>query len=350
MVAMGAKLTAALAATGLLVLIAACGGSAGPPSGSRSETPSGSGDLPTAVLSAAELFAWDAEARGFVDRFNAEYQDAEAAFADFIDDAAVLDPSNGDYRIAPKAEVVARWDGFVQEYPDYSARTAGGFLDLSSAAFLTEVGVPPEMAATLPDGFLHELRVFRFTEDLTATARVFELWYGLEDQEAGQSGCLVPDGCGSEVRDLVDRYLAAWSSGDPARISALYRDDATFADGLLGAEASGAADIGLLGDTRFGGSTATCSPSDIYVQTNDGDPATTDNTDPDGGKIAGVALVYRCGLGTGGTAGPVSNVSLLLLGTRPAGDAPIELDPNGLIVSEEVLHDPASLLSAGIAR
>ncbi len=131
---------------------------------------------------------------------------------------------------------------------------------------------------------------------------MFELWYRLEDQEARQEGCLVPDGCGSEVRDLVDRYLAAWSSGDPAEISDLYRDDATFADSLLGLEASGAADIGLLSERRFGSdSTAVCSPSDIYVQTNDGDPATTDNTDPDGGKIAGVALVYRCGIGA--TAG-----------------------------------------------
>jgi hypothetical protein len=348
---MGAKLTAALAATGLLVLMVACGGSAGPPSGSGSETPSGSGGLPPAALSADELSAWDAEARGFVDRFNANSQDAEAAFADFTDDAAVLDPSNGDYRIAPKPAVVARWDGFVKGYPDYSARTNGGFLALAAGAYPTDVGVFAELAARLPDGHWNELRVFRFTEDLTATARVFELWYRLEDQEALQEGCLVPDGCGAEVRSLVDRYLAAWSSGDPAQISALYRDDATFADDLLGVEASGAADIGLLSERRFGSdSTAACSPSDIYVQTNGGDPATTGNTDPDGGKIAGVALVYRCGTGTSGAASPVSSVSLLLLGTRPTGNAPIELDPDRLIVSEQVLHDPAGLISAGVAR
>ncbi len=43
-------------------------------------------------------------------------------------------------------------------------------------------------------------------------------------------------------------------------------------------------------------------------------------------------------------------MSLLLLGTRPTGNAPIELDPDGLIVSERVLHDPAGLLSTGVAR
>jgi hypothetical protein len=339
------------AGVGLIALLAACGGTEENSSGSSSATPSASAELPTAVLSAAELSAWEADARGFVDRFNAEYQDAEAAFADFTDDAAIVDPSNGDYRIAPKSEVVTRWDSFVRDYPDYSARTTGGFLDLAAGAYLTDVGVFAELAAALPDGLLHELRVFRFTQDQTATSRELELWYLLEDQEALQEGCLIPDGCGPAVRDLVDRYLAGWSSGDPARISDLYRDDATFADSLLGVEASGAADIGLLSEMRFGSnSTVACSPSDIYVQTNGGDPVATGNPDPDGGKIAGVALVYRCGMGTRGKANPVSSVSLLMLGTRPAGNAPIEIDPTGLIVSEEVLHDPAGLLSAGVAR
>ena len=150
---MGVRLaTTAISGMGLLALLVACGGTAGTSSGSSSAAPSGSGEFPTSRSAPRNCPAWDSEAHGFVDGFNAAYRDAKAAFADFTDDAAILDPSNGDYRIARKSEVVARWDSFVQEYPDYSARTAGGYLDLSAAAFLTEVGVPPRWQPRCPTG------------------------------------------------------------------------------------------------------------------------------------------------------------------------------------------------------
>lgn len=337
------------AAAGVLALAAACGG--GAESGANASRTSQPPTLPTAVLSAEDLSAWQSDVDGFVEDFNAASHDAQAAYAEFTEDAAVVDPTNSDYRIAPKSEVVSRWADFISEFPEYSARTADGYLGLAAGAYPTEVGgVPAEMGAVLDDGVLHELRVFRFAEDRETTATTLELWYRLEDAEALQSGCLLPGGCGPEVRDFVDRYLAAWSSRDETEIASLYSSEATFADSLLGIEATGADEIGILSDQRFGSaSTPACSPTEIYVQTNDGDPSSSDNIGPEAGKIIGVALVYRCSL-SGDTAYAIRAVSLLLFGTRPPEDVPAELDPDGLIVREEVLYNLDSLTATGIAR
>jgi hypothetical protein len=120
---------------------------------------------------------------------------------------------------------------------------------------------------------------------------------------------------------------------------------------ILAIAGSGAIEIGGLSQQRFGVDTPrACAATDVYVQGNDGDPATSDNTDPDGGKAFGVAVAYDCTLGAGSTARTISSLSLLLLGTRPNDDVAPQLEPHGLIVSEEVIHDPASLVAAGMAR
>ena len=64
-----------------------------------------------------------------------------------------------------------------------------------------------------------------------------------------QYGVFAPGKGGSEqLQEIADRYLAAWSSGDKARIAALYGSDAVFSDTMLGLQAQGAAAIaGLAG-------------------------------------------------------------------------------------------------------
>lgn len=345
-------------ALGVAVVLSGCGSGVddasqpSPPAASASPATSSTGE-PTAILSSAELTAWGTAARGFADQFNADSADAQAAFANFTEDAAILDPGNGDFRIGPKPQVVSQWAAFVEAFPGYGALTTASYLATDSAAFPTEVrGLPADAAAVVEGGLLHELRVYRFVSDRTPTATTLELWYRLQDVDAlNPDSCLTRRTCGTDPRGLADRYLAAWSSGDEAEIAALYGADATFEDSLLAIAGSGAAEIGGLSQQRFGVDTPrACAATEVYVQSNDGDPATTDNTDPDGGKAFGVAVAYDCTLGAGSAARTISSVSLLLLGTRANGDVAPHLEPHGLIVSEEVLQDPASLVAAGMAR
>lgn len=330
-----------------LALVAGCAGSSGPTGTTSSTGTSASSRPPAPVLTAAELKAWESDVSAFVERFNSNAHDAAAAFAAFTDDAALLDPGNGDYRIAPKDQLIRRWAEFVDASPGYSARTTARYLALDAAADQTEVGgAPPEMATALTGGVLHELRVFRFAQARTPTATTLELWYLLTDSEnLNPETCLTRRTCGVDPRELAARYTQAWSSNDRAAIAALYSTDATLTDSLLGVQASGATAIAGLGS----GVTATCTVVAIYVQTNDGDPVTSDNTDPDGGKAAGIAVVQRCG--TGGSAQPtVDRVSILMLGTRPLADEPIDLDPGGRIVHEEILRNPAAIIGTSAGR
>ncbi len=40
-----------------------------------------------------------------------------------------------------------------------------------------------------------------------------------------------------QLKEIADKYLAAWASGDKAQISALYHPDAVFSDSMLGLQA-----------------------------------------------------------------------------------------------------------------
>lgn len=342
---------AVLAVVGLA--LAACGGTAStsPPSTSQPHSPTAApGTGPAAVVSAAELRRWEGDALAFAQRFNDSWADAETAFAPFTEDAAVIDSSNADFSIAPKSEMIAAWRGFATDVPDYNARTTGAYLSTAAGAYLTEVKGLWPADVTSPSGqpLLHELRLFRFAGELsTAAATTLELWYRLDEAEVLHGGCVAPDRCASDVRAFADRYLAAWSSGDPEQIAALYRDDATLADSLLEVKVSGADAIGGVGPARFGSGAPACSVQDVYIQNNDGDPKTSDNTDPDGGKIIGLAIVHRC-TPAAGSSQAIDGVSVVLLGTRqPKG---FDLDPRGLIVSDETFHDADSLVASGIAQ
>jgi len=306
--------------------------------------------VPTAVPSpptAAELVRFDAAARAFVDRFNADWADATAAFAPFTPDAVVIDPTNMDYTIGPGPDVPSAWGAFARAYPAYRATTTAAFVSDVVAAVTTEVaGLPVD----LPDGLLHELRVFRFTDGSAAAATAMELWYELGDRLADPANtrldCVAPDRCADDVAAYAEAYLAAWTSGDAQAIGRLYGDAATLIDGARGIRATGASAIGGLADQRFAGAVAVCEVRDLFIQLDGGDPRTSDNVDPRGGSVAGIAILHRCELGTSAEERPLDALATLLFGTRQARS--FDNDPDGRIVSEEVLYDAAGLTAAGL--
>jgi ketosteroid isomerase-like protein len=316
-----------------------------PSPSAASGTPPTSDPSPDAVttteMSHKELVAWAEEAVAFVDRFHANYRDAEATFAGFADDANLFDPSNGDYSVNDKADLVSSWQGFADGFPDLEMRTRDVFVSPVTVAARVDVfGLWPSEPIP-PDARIPEIRLFRF-EDGMATS--FELSYGVDWLEAYAAtcggaedcgACFVPEtNCGSDLRDLVKKYLEAWSSGDEEAIASLYADDATFTDPGLGIEATGASVIAAIGDGRFWSGHDVCEPLHVYAQTFGGEGD---------GRIIGVGIHYRC---YPGSPGPWSleGLAMLELGTRlPDGFEP---DPDGLIVREEVLQDAEDLIRA----
>lgn len=311
-------------------------------------TPSATTAAVLGPASAAAVTSWQAATVAFADRFNRLHDDAAAAFAAFTDDARILDPSNADFYIGPKSEIVRLWRGWMTASLSYDARTIGTYVSSSAAAVLTDVAVewPPSEPPTTPP-LVHELRIFRFAGQPAASVTTFELWYRLDGLEAGKGTCFELHDCGPALRTFIDRYLEAWSKSDRAAISVLYADSATFSDGTLGISAAGSAQIAALATGRYGeGHPGGCSLRDAYLVMNDGDPAVSDWNDPDGGKAAGIALATTCPVGTAGRT--VASVSVLMLGTwSPTG---YRLDPDGRIVREETFYDATSLVAAGVVR
>jgi len=305
--------------------------------------------VPTAApppATAAQVSGWQAAAVAFADRFNELYADAPAAFAAFTDDAGILDPSNADFWIGPKAVIVSSWDGWIHAVDSYDARTIRSYVTYSAAAIETDVRVEwPAGEPALSEPLTHELRIFRFAGTPADAVTTFELWYRLDGLEAGTGTCFEIRDCGPALHALIDRYLAAWAAADGQAIASLYAPAATYEDATLAVRGAGPEGIAALAARRYGGSpVGTCSLRDTFLVMNDGDPSVADWNDPDGGKVAGMALVTTCAVGQDGR--PVDSVHVVMLGTwTPSG---YRMDAGGRIVSEEVFHDAASLVAAGV--
>jgi hypothetical protein len=365
-----ARVNQGVGALGLILLLVACAGPVGSPgqasamptvptatAAPASISPSTSAPIspsatarissPSSPATLADISRFAAAARAFADRFNANSADAPTAFSAFSDQAVIIDPSNADFTIGPGADLVDSWAGFAAAFPDYRAVTTGTYVSDAAAAFPTEVeGLP----VNLPAGLLHELRVFRFTDDTASTASSLELWYRVRDTLANPDGirldCVAPDRCLDDAAAFADAYLAAWTSGNPGTIASLYREDAVFNDGVRALTATGAGPIAGLAPVRWGGTLPRCQVQDVYAQTDNGDPSASDSGDPKGGTIAGIAIVHRCELPAAAGSGALDAVSLLIFGTRQPHS--FDNDPRGLIVSEDVLYDPGTLTSAGV--
>ena len=188
------------------------------------------------------------------------------------------------------------------------------------------------------------LEVFRFKDGLVTR---WDIWLSAQSAEMVSFGAFAPgEGGPEQLRAIADKYLAAWASGDKARIAALYHEDAVFSDTMLGLQAQGADAIANLGEGRFGaGSPVTFEVIDLYTQTNGYAPPT--ELQPDLGAITAVGIHYRCNLVVDGKPATVEGLTTFDLGTLRGT---VVLDPNGLITREEVFHDADSLLASGLMQ
>jgi hypothetical protein len=154
----------------------------------------------------------------------------------------------------------------------------------------------------------------------------------------GPCGCFANDGC-PKARDIVDRYVSAWTSGESNRIAALHADDAVFSDSLHGIDAIGSEEISSLADERFGSDQEiTLEVVAVYARTNDHHAPT--EALPEQGAVIGVAIQHR--VLTHDTAEVIfESLTAFELGARHSDS--FDPHPDGLITREEVFHDSATL-------
>jgi hypothetical protein len=289
--------------------------------------------MPKVVMSAAEIGRWKKDAAAFANRYFGPWPDADAVTAvissEFTDDATYYDPSNGEFGIQGKQNIISACRQFFTYYPDIHAEATATYLSADTAAYRLS-----------GDGGLH---LFPFTAGRVAGVNI--LW-PTAALETNKLGCFAPGESGaSQLRQIAERYAAAWSSGDKKRIAALYRNDATFSDTMLGIQARGSDAIAKLWSGRFGsGTKVTLEIIDLYGQTNGPDPPTAQL--PQHGAIIGVGIHFRLTLVAGSTSATIEGLTTFELGDR-VGQA-FAVDPNGLIAREEVFWDIDSLVAAGL--
>ena len=218
---------------------------------------------------------------------------------------------------------------------DYTIEVTAEYVSVNGAAF-EEVwpGLQPPMTLPPEPPVASGLAVYTFENGEVQSE---DLWYRAADNVAYGIGCFAVDGCPA-LQDTVDRYVAAWSGNDPDAIAALYSDDATFTDSVLGLHASGSGPIGELADQRFGsGSGLDVQILDLYAWTDGTRPPS--ETRPEAGRLIGIAIHYRAAVD--GSTEAQEGITTLELGVKT--DTGIEADTHGLIHREEVYHSPHTL-------
>ena len=300
----------------------------------------------TAPLSTAEIAQWKTDAIAFADRFAAAGSDVDQQFADFAENATNYDPSDGAF-FDGKAAIVAMQRDFLQYMPNFKAERKGLYLSGDGFAYVNaeENMWPPWVPEPASHPPVDELGVFRFKDGLVTS---WDMWFSGPTLAMVSFGAFAPGKGGPEqLQKIADQYLAAWSSGDKARIAALYGDEAAFVDTMLGLSAKGPAAISELLEKRFGSADkVTFKILDLYAQT-DG-PYPPDSQSPRKGAIIAVGIHYQSTLAANGTPKTIEGLTTLQLGTRLGRY--FSLDPNGLITREEVFYDADSLLASGLVR
>ena len=311
-----------LAAFGLLALLGACNG--GDTTG-----------LPAPVLPQSEIEQLAEEATAFAEQHIEAWPDVDAFVAEFTDDYTFADPTWSDFRVGDDNVIamLRRWESMTDYHIDVTAE----YVSVDGAAFEeTWPGLQPPMPLPPHPPVASGLNVRTFED---GEAQREDIWYRTEDNVAYGIGCFAVDNCPA-LQDTVDRYTTAWVGNDSEALAALYSQDATFTDSMLGLDASGSTAIGELADKRFGSPNG---PSievlDLYAWT-DGPSPPTDNN-PGAGRLVGIAIHYRATLN--GTTETQEAVTTLELGIKTKDG--IEADAQGLIHHEEVYHSPESLLT-----
>ena len=322
----------ALAAT-MSVLVSAC------------DSNKNATSVPGLVLSGAEVRQWESEATALGDRYHNAWPDVGEAFADFAEDATFYDPTDGDFLIEGKALIVSAHQAMAGFFVTMDTQTTGVYLAAEDAAYTVDwINLWPPWVPEPPDHPpVGGIEVFHVNDGLVTNQ---DLWFTEETLKMTGLGCFAAGGCSTELREIADRYVKAWSSGDRDLVAALYSKDAVFSDSMFGLKTEGASSIGDLADRRFlTNGDITLEVLRLYAQTNHYLPPT--EASPDLGRIIGVGIHYRWTVTIDGKVTTAESLTTFEFGTRH-GKA-FDIDPSTLITREEVFHDPASLLAADLA-
>jgi hypothetical protein len=301
----------------------------------------------TTPMSKAEVARRKTDAATFIDRYYAAYPNVDAVFADFADNAAFYDPSDGDFLIAGKEQILAINRDFFSSFPNIQSQAKATYVSGDGAIYRvsTDHLWPPWVPEPADHPPVGEYDLFRFD---SGHVIAYDLWFTEATLKMVTFGWFAPGQGGPEqLHKIADAYVAAWSSGDKARIAALYRDGAVFSDTLLGLTARGPAAISELGDKRFGSADkVSIEIVDLFAQTNG--PTQPTDALPQNGAIIGVGIHYRATLAVGGKSTSLEGVTTFELGTR-VGIA-FNPDPNGLITREEVFYNADSVIASGLIK
>jgi ketosteroid isomerase-like protein len=292
---------------------------------------------PTPVITPAEIMELENEATTFAEQHMGAWPDVDAFVADFAEDLAFADPTWSDYRVGGEniGAMLEQW----ARVTDYTIEVTGNYMSADGGAFEeTWPGLQPPLPLPPDPPVTRGLEVFRFRDGQIVGN---DMWYPPDDNEVFGLGCFAVDGCPA-LEETVDRYVEAWASRDSGSIAALYSDQAVFIDSLMGLDPDDAAAIGDLGDERFGSDgDLIIEVIDVYAWTHGRRPPTESN--PDVGRLIGVAIHYRAAVDDGTTTWTQEAVTTLELGERSTSG--FEPDPEGLIHREDVYHEPSSLLA-----
>jgi ketosteroid isomerase-like protein len=296
--------------------------------------------MPVPELSRAAIEQLDSDATSFAERHMGVWPDVDAFVANYADDAIFADPTWSDFRAGNDnlSAMLKTWAA----YTDFTYEMTGTYVSVDGAAYEeTWYGLlPPLPPLPEPPPVTRGLEVYKFRD---GQAIVNDMWYPPEDNEMFGLGCFAVDGCPA-FWDTVDRYVDAWSSRDSGEVADLYSPDTRFTDSIVGLEVSGADGVGRLAERRFGSvGDLSITVLGTYAWTDGIYPPT--EADPDRGTLLGVAIHYRVDVVVDGMTWVQEAITTLELGDRDAEG--VDADPERLIHTEEVFHEPATLLASG---
>jgi hypothetical protein len=135
-------------------------------------------------------------------------------------------------------ELLEMPESFFREFPDFDWEVTEAFISADVVLDVSEAwGVGLRGVEFSPDDPMLEIDRTEIEED--GTIGRWTLYYGLNTWESwgGNPSRM------EAARALIEAYRAAWETGDPTVVAALYSDDAVRTDGLFGLDASGPAEI-----------------------------------------------------------------------------------------------------------
>jgi ketosteroid isomerase-like protein len=294
---------------------------------------SNSADSPKAVLSEAEVQERQAEAISFVDRTLGAWPNLSQFYAEFADGVTFSNPTTADY-VEGKDSVAALFQAMTTWFYDVEVEPTRVFISAGDAACdnVFHNLWPPWVIEPPEHPPVHQLDLIQFQDGQVID---YTIMFSEETQEMTDMGCFAVDKC-PELREIVDKYLLAWSSRNEAQVAALYAEEAVFSDSMLGLEAVGSGAIADLADKRFGSTgDITLDEIGLYAQTNGSDAPTDEQPELRG--IVGVGIHYRWNALVDGASAAVESLTTFEVGSQ------------GLITREEVFHDADSLVASGLA-